>query len=138
MSKLQWQGENIKKWFGYCKVKECYEKPLMWYNYEVHLSGNIELIPAIKIEYQGELFCISNHFGIGYYKLSTGGWPNCKHFTLPVNTFEENHDLAFNIHQFDLNNFSQWESGREKWQKENFPVEYERIMTLRNQIKRQP
>jgi len=137
MNKLLWQGEEIKKWFGYCKVYTNKDKPLYWYNFECEISTihGMELIPAIKIEYDGVLFCIANHFGIGYHKLINGGWPNYRHFSLPVESFEESHKPAFNFHSFDLDAYSQHEAMREQWQKKNFPDEYEKFEKMRIQIK---
>lgn len=134
MNKLQWQGDPVKTKFGYCNVSENKEKNLWWYNFEcnedVILQG-VAAIPAIEVTYGNQKFCIANHFGIGYHKLIHGGWPNYSHFSLPDDGFVEDHHSEFNIHKFDLEGYEQHEAERRKWQKQQFPEEFEKMERLR-------
>jgi hypothetical protein len=138
-SVYQWQGEPVKVVFGYCEVFTNKEKLLYWYNYECDISKLFKgkaLIPAIKIisndnDYS---FVIANHYGIGISKLKKGGWPNHTHFSLDNNLFVEDTHRAFNIRKFDFEQYSEYETNRENWQKENFPEEYNKIRSLRNMI----
>ncbi|MFA5934962.1 MAG: hypothetical protein WC827_03705 [Candidatus Paceibacterota bacterium] len=125
----QWQGEKVKVKFGFCTPSENIEKPLWWYNYEVNCLR--EAIPAIMINND---FVISNHFGIGVYKLMQGGWPNCTHFSLPKDLFMEDRAQCFRIVDFNLDEYSEHEAKRLKWQKENFPIEFEKMEALRRII----
>lgn len=131
--KLFWQGEPIKTEFGYCNVSENTDKPLWWYNYECNLDpmiGKVAAIPAIKITYADYSFCISNHFGIGYHKLTHGGWPNYSHFSLPLDSFVQDHHPEFNIYNFDLEGYENHEAKRRNWQHREFPVEFEKSEQL--------
>lgn len=128
----QWQGEPVKVEFGYSTVKTVQEKPLWWYNYETSLTHeDIAVIPAVRVTAYGEPFILSNHNGIAVNKLSKGGWPNMPHFSLPSDSFKECSDEWCNLNEFDELEYSQHESERNKWQKKNFPEEYEKLQSLR-------
>lgn len=150
-SKYFWQGEPVLVDFGAVYIEENIEKPLFWYNYECNWDVNLNkpkygeqkgaMIPAIKIySFQGdELLIISNHFGVGANKLLKGGWPNHTHFSFSDNVkFESRENLpsytlqkAFKITEFDEEGYSKYEEGRKKWQKENFPEEFEKLERLK-------
>lgn len=140
--KYQWQGKPVRKVFGYCKVEEEEDKPLWWWNYECcwddyegkpkySAHKKFAIIPAIKVTYEDQVFCIANHFGIGASKLKKGGWPNHAHFSLPVDAFEDklsqSESIMYNIREFDELGYSRHEANRDKWQKSNFPEEYEKM-----------
>lgn len=132
-----WHGEPVKVQFGYCKIFENKEKPLWWYNYECQQNAphTFALIEAIKITTKsGEQFVNANHYGIGIYKLLKGGWPNCTHFSLPLESFEVSKMACYKIEKFDSIGFSKYEAERNKWQKENYPLEFEKMESLRRVI----
>ncbi len=129
MKKYQWQGKDVKVKFGFCTPKENYDKPLWWSNYETVCLK--EAIPALMIN---DDFVISNHFGIGVYKLLQGGWPNCSHFSLPKDEFMQDGSHCFRITEFDLDGYSERESKRNKWFKANYPEEHEKMEALRRMI----
>lgn len=129
-----WHGEPVEVKFGYCNISENTEKPMYWYNYECRTSSVIgsALIPAIYITSKdGQQWVIANHFGIGIYKLLQGGWPNCTHFSLDKNTFKEAKEKYFAIREFDHDAYSEHESARRKWQKREYPEEFEKMESLR-------
>lgn len=137
MKNYKWQGNPIKTEFGYCRVKENKEKVLWWYNYECNEfpSTGTSVVPAIKVTMKdGYEFCIGNHFGIGHHKLINGGWPGFYHFSLDVNDFEKSPEPAYNLKEFYLEWFESYEAGRRRWQKENFPEEFEKSERLRRMI----
>lgn len=148
--KYFWQGEPVKVEFGQCFVKRNDDKPLTWYNFECHINlsdgtlqptgtGTGAIIDAIKVTAKdGESFVIANHFGIGAYKLKKGGWPDCTHFSLPIDKFE-NVPWRDNIQQrnLDVEKYSEHEAARNKWLKKNYPKEYEKIEGLRKIIRKQ-
>lgn len=152
MAKYKWQGEPVKVEFGYCEVTENKEKPLFWYNFEcnwdTHTDNQIRsanpvksaIVPAIKVTYQDREFCIANHFAIGAHKLKNGGWPNYTHFSLPKETFSKavykTEGLVFCLRRFDLEGYEKHEAKRRKWQKANFPQEFEKIATLKQHLKK--
>lgn len=143
---LQWQGEPIETRFGYVMIKENKNKPLYWYNFECNtrvnhnkkyvpnygLSG-IALIEAIEIKQGDSKFVISNHFGIGVSKLLKGGWPNHTHFSLDGEFTQDNN---FAIYDFDEIGYSNHEAERNKWQKENYPVEFKKLEDFKNSFKK--
>jgi len=134
-NKYFWQGEPVKVEFGNCIVKKNKEKPLWWYNYECSLEPMYEkaCIPAIRITASwGEPFVISNHCGIGVYKLMKGGWPDSTHFSLD-GKFSTKPQLK--ITEFDLEAFQQHEAERRKWQIETYPEEMAKIKGLEDMIK---
>lgn len=135
--KYKWQGDPVKVRFGYCFVKTNKEKPICWYNYECSIKHEDNaLIPAIQITtYDNEVFVIANHFGIGINKILKGGWPNATHFSLPKLNFTESNMHAFVIKEFNEIEYSIHESERIKWQKENYPVEFEKLQSLKRMIK---
>jgi len=143
----EWQGQPIKTEFGYCIVTENKDKPMYWYNYECNWddyhnkerrsSGDKRaIIPAIKITYEDQVFCIANHFGIGVHKLINGGWPSHRHYSLPVDGFDsvipKGEKIIFCLKQFDLEGFEAHESERKKWQKRTHPIEFEKSEAMRN------
>lgn len=137
MKKYQWQGEPVKVQFGYCKVSENKERHLWWYNFECNISGcDFALIGAIKITAKdGKPFVIANHFGVGDYKLSQGGWPNCTHFSLPLDSFVPCKLACYKITEFDSIEYALHEANRNKWFKDNYPVEHEKMEALRKMCK---
>lgn len=145
MSKYKWQGEHCEVEFGYTMVKENKEKPLWWYNFECNVRQNlydeyipsygttgIGLIPSIRVKQGNSIFIISNHFGVGASKLLKGGWPNHQHFSV---NGEFTQDEEFAIYEFDELAYSKHESERHKWQKENYPVEFQKMEDLKNSFK---
>lgn len=150
-NKYQWQGEPVKVEFGYCRVTENQEKPLYWYNYECNWDDYSEIerrstgdkhthVPAIKVIYRDQIFCIANHYGIGVHKLINGGWPSHRHFSLPVegfnsNLFREEREI-YVILKFDLEGYQTHESNRIKWQMKNYPKECEDRQKLIDQFKK--
>ena len=125
----QWHGESVRVRFGNCIVKENKEKPLYWYNYECYPEGKA-CIPVIEVTTKGgQVFMISNHFGIGVYKLLKGGWPDTSHFSVE-GEFSTKPQLK--ITEFDPEGYAAYEAEREKWQAENYPEEYEKVSHLRN------
>lgn len=140
-NKYKWHGEPVIATFGSVLTKPNIEKPLWWYNYECAISKNsMALLPAIRVETKsGEVFVIANHFGIGVHKLLNGGWPNYQHFGLDTDKFTEADgqiDRYLFIKSFDEEEFSKHESERDKWQKENYPKEYEAAEALRAAFKK--
>lgn len=134
MKKYAWQGEPIKVDFGHCTVKLNKEKPLWWYNFDCSSSDTygISIIPAIKITTSfGNEFCIANHFGIGHHKLIHGGWPNYTHYSLDMFSFEVSKKPEWRIIKFDLEGYENWYTLRQKWEKENFPEEFNRMENFR-------
>ena len=138
MGKYKWQGEPIKTEFGYCTVEQNKGKPLWWYNYECSFfpGYGTAVIPAIKVTIKEYSFCLANHFGIGHHKLINGGWPGFAHFSFPDNCFKRSNEPAFNIQSFDINGYEEHEKLRRKWEKENFPVEFEKNERLRKIIQK--
>lgn len=133
----KWQGEPVNVRFGNVAVKMNYENPLCWYNFECakSVTRKSECIPALEITTNsGSKFCISNHHGIGVYKLLRGGWPDCVHFSLP-NNFATWPSLKET--KFDEVRYSKHESERRKWQKETFPEEFEKLQALKKSISKQ-
>lgn len=124
-----WHGEPVEVVFGCSYVSENVDKPMYWYNYECRNSSVIgnDLIPAIKITLKdGQSWVIANHFGIGIYKLLQGGWPNCVHFSLDLDTFKEDKAKHFKLTEFDHDRYSEHEAARRKWQKANTPKNLKR------------
>lgn len=135
--KYKWQGEPVKVRFGYCKVKENKEKPLYWYNYECSDSPKgFAFVAAIEVTYGNEVFRIANHYGIGAYKLKKGGWPNCRHFSISTEfEFVESHEKWCNLREFNEREFAAHEAARDRWQKKNYPKEYEAVESLKAYMK---
>ena len=150
MKKYYWQGEPVRIEFGAAYPEENKDKPLYWYNFECNYDTNLDkpifdtyknaIIPAIRIHYGKEKpFVISNHFGIGVNKLIKWGSPRHTHFSfydkIKFETIDElvSWELKqyFKITEFDEEGFSVHEAKRRKWQKENFPEEYEQSERLR-------
>ena len=151
--KYFWNGESVKTDFGVAYQPENTEKPLYWYNYEcnwdsvlnkpIYNTKKIAMIPAIKVTTKkGYVFFIANHFGIGANKLMKGGTMRQRHFSLDDNVkFEGVEDLGilrneYSIREFDEDGFVEYESKRERWQKENFPKEFERLQALKDSFKK--
>lgn len=144
----QWHGEKVKVKFGYCYVTERLDKPLWWYNFEcnwdieedkqIYDTVKTALLPAIKVIYEDQSFCIANHHGIGFHKLINGGWPNYRHFSLPVDTFNDalgrEEAILYGIRRFDEDAFCLHESKRKDWQRINHKEEFERYEALRMSI----
>lgn len=137
MSKYKWQGEPVKAEFGHSYVDFNEEKPLYWYNYECLGATRGACIPSIKITSKdGEVFYISNHYGIGAHKLSKGGWPNMPHFGIPNTAkFEEDKRPPFGLRTLDLEGFEAYEQERKTWQSLKYPEEYKRVQALRDSIR---
>lgn len=132
----QWQGEPVKVRFGLAEAKTNKDKPLYWYNYEISLEettmqGTV-LISAIEVETKsGYKFLISNHFGIGVRKLLRGGSPNTCHFSFDDGAkFAEHKEYEMYDGNFQLKDYEEHEAKRRKWQRENFPVEFEKSERL--------
>lgn len=137
-SKYQWQGEPVKVRFGYVTVVNREDKPLYWYNYECNTDGNYGEadIPAIEVTYHDQVFFIANHFGIGAHKLKHGGWPNYMHFSLFGHFKEETiPELLNGKRQLNEEKFAEHESNRRKWQKYNFPEEFEKNEHLKESMR---
>ncbi|GGH24809.1 hypothetical protein FAZ19_16160 [Sphingobacterium alkalisoli] len=130
----RWQGVPVKVRFGKVRVQQDKDKPLYWYNFEV-LEMRTSYVPALEVTYQEpgsdrkQVFCISNHFGVGVDKLEAGGWPNKQHFSLPSDFLEytaeewsEYEDVPIS---FDPVGFANHEFKRDEWQKKMFPKEHE-------------
>ena len=140
----KWQGQNVKVVFGYSTVTRNDEKPLYWYNYEVNLSEDDEVkIPAIKITTkEGDSFVLANHFGIGTFKLRSGGWPDKTHHSLPKDSFQLSNRAEYttNVRNFNQGAYSRFEELRRKWFEKNIPAgwedEFEKIEGLRSLIKK--
>jgi len=133
MSKYQWQGEPVKVEHGYCMVKTNKDKPLWWYNYECRKNGSAAIFALKVTTKDGYSFIISNEYGIGSHKLKNGGWPSYRHFSLD-GTFHTN--MKSKQTTLDLEGFQQHEAEREKWFKENYPIEYEEIDALKRIVTR--
>jgi len=144
----QWQGEPVETRFGYVLQQENKEKPMYWYNFEcfnkqkiddsfepdhfVRDNGNhFSLISAIEVTQHGQTFLLANHCGIGVHKLLNGGWPNYAHFSLS-GKFEEDPAPYFAIKKFNLEEYESHESERRKWQKKEYPEQFEKMERLRN------
>lgn len=123
--KYKWHGKPVGVTFGICTVQKHEEKPLMWWNYEVHLG--LLQIPVVRIQTDTAAFMISNHFGIGVYKLERGGWPDLQHFGIS-GMFKAR---TWGKTNFDQAGFQAREQARSAWQKENFPEEYAKVEALR-------
>lgn len=147
----QWHGKPVKVRFGYVEQRENTEKPLYWYNFECQNEKQLDgtfipdrmasgdgrkfaLIPAIEVTQDGQTWLIANHYGIGVNKLLKGGWPNSTHFSL-AGDFKEDAAPYFKITEFDLEGYEHHESYRRKWQKENYPAEFEQMERLRISFK---
>ena len=139
---LKWQGEKIKATPVIVAVRQNVEKPLCWYNYEVHkyitensYATDRALLEGILIEYKDQKFCISNHLGVGINKLRKGGWPNHAHYSLPIeNIVEDSYPISIST-SFNLDDFLDHEAQRTKWMKDNFPIEYEKHRALIKSLK---
>ena len=137
MRKYFWDGAPVKAEFSAAYVELNEEKPLYWFNYECNQGKTkIALIPAVKITTKsGEEFCIGNQFGIGASKLLKGGWPNHRHFSIPIDCFMPNMwDTVKSPNKFDELAFSEYESKRENFFRINYPKEYAEKMELRKMI----
>lgn len=136
--KYFWQGEPVRAEFSAAFVDINEEKPLYWYNYECLVDSKIKkaLIPAVKITLKsGEQFCIANHFGIGASKLKKGGWPDHRHFSIPVECFVSNMwDTISSPTEFDEESFSEYESKRNNFFKNKYPIEYQKMLELRKYV----
>ena len=119
----KWDGEPVQVEHVDIIVKEHKQKPLYWWNYEVSLTGasatNKAVISSLKITAKdGEVFYISNHFGIGLNKLRKGGmWTQASYH------FDEEYIVKIQgaIHRnikFRLDKYEEYEKGRLKWRKE--------------------
>ena len=135
--KYQWQGEPVRVEFGLCKVKANKNKPLWWYNYECELNAPAlqAILPAVRITMPSEeQFCIANHYGVGVHKLLLGGWPDCAHFSLPLEAFEPSRKKFYQWKDFDEFEYSKHEAKRRQWRKENYPEEFEKVEALRQEF----
>lgn len=132
----QWCGKPVKIRFGYCMVETDKEHPLMWYNYECSLppSSGLASVAAIEINYEGEKFCISNHEGIGYHKITNGGYMDIAHFNLPAENFSPSRLHCFYLTKFDLKGYENIERKREAWRKDNHPEEYKKLQAMKTNI----
>lgn len=98
----RWNDQPIDKVeFGYATVVENTQKPMYWYNYDIHASGQPSLkMAAIRITQNGESFVIANIYGSGFRKITNGGTADLQHFGLTGNnTFVE--DKSFAIKAYD-------------------------------------
>lgn len=131
-NQYQWQGEPVKVEFGTCVVEENKDKPMWWYNFECNLTHpkGIAVIEAVRVIHETGSFILANHCGIAVHKLLNGGWPNYAHFSLDGD-FKASKSPVYKITEFDLFGYELHEAGRRKWQRENFPAEFERSEALR-------
>ncbi len=139
-SKYAWHGIPVQTRFGLARVKTNKEKPLYWYNYEVAMSETefqgYALISAIEVTTENSTFLISNHFGIGVLKLIKGGWPSSAHFSFDDDAeFTEHKEFEKFDGTFDLDGYEKHEAARRRWQKENFPEDFDRSERLRKLFK---
>lgn len=144
--KYQWHGQPVKAIFGFVEVKEVKDKPLYWFNYEAlecvsefgqHCMAGRAFISAIQVTTENSTFYISNHFGIGSYKLQKGGWPNVGHFSFDHGfiKFYEDHKTHEDLYgDLDLEGFEKHEASRRKWQIETYPEEAAKSEKLRQFI----
>lgn len=117
MIKPKWHGKPVKVEFGFCHVRTNKDAPGYWFNYECQETGSAQ-IEAIKVSTDdGQEFCISNHHGVGVYKLQRGGWPDAAHYSLPVMFFVRNHTMEPT--PFDMFEWIDHEKRRDKWLMEN-------------------
>ena len=129
-----WQGEIVKIEHVTLKVYENIISPLWWSNYEIAINtapNNYALLPAIKV-IGHNTFYISNHFGIGIRKLRKGGWPNHQHFSFE--NPQEHKKCLESFESYCEKDFIEHEAKRISWQKENYPIEFERSERLRKLI----
>jgi len=150
MNKYQWQGEPVKVEFGEVLVTENKDKPLFWYNFEcyyrlnlndeyeyIYCSSNkrIGICDAVKVIHSTGEFIIANHFGIGVHKLLNGGWPNYQHFSLNGDFQATSWKEHLHLKKFDELGFSKHEAARRNWQKQTYPIEFEKMKNLRSVIR---
>lgn len=146
MAKYEWQGEPVKIKLGHCKINENKEKPIYWYNFECNMRLNLNeeyeywhcefdtkfgIVDAVQVIHSTGSFILANHFGIGIHKLINGGWPSHQHFSLDGKFEELNWKETIHLLKFDEVGFAKHEAARNKWQKENYPVEFEKLEKLR-------
>ncbi|TXK52364.1 hypothetical protein FVR03_01220 [Pontibacter qinzhouensis] len=138
-NKYQWQGEPVKTVFGHSFVDFNEEKPLYWYNFLCTDATRGACIPSIQVTTKsGEVFYISNHAGIGAHKLSKGGWPNMPHAGIPNTApFEPDHRPPYGLRKLDLEEYEQFESDKNHWQRTRYPEEYKKMEGLREAIRSQ-
>lgn len=145
---LKWQGEPIIARFGFSIVKENKDKPMWWYNFECNVHQNsydeyipsygmmgIAAIPAIEVTQHEQTFVIANHFGIGWHKLINGGSPTYSHFSITDGKFSQDNGKEWVFKEFDEEGFVKHESERSKWQKENFPEEWQNVQALKSAMR---
>lgn len=141
----QWQGTDVKVKFGTVKIERNISKPLYWSNYEVLGLGK-DRLPVLQITYKEynhkneQVFCISNHCGIGVRKLEDGGWPNRTHFSVPDIDFKEFTAEEWEKEKFkslndDIIAFREYEKKRDEWQAINYPKEYATMQIIKNACK---
>jgi hypothetical protein len=126
--KLQWQGQDVEVKYGYCDVVTNTEKPLYWYNYHCRNNGKARLNAIKVITKEGNEFVIYNRHGIGWFKLSKGGWPNEGHASLPTETFVE--DNLYKVTEYYQEAFRNEAAMREKWLEEKYPLDYKKMQSL--------
>jgi hypothetical protein len=126
-----WQGTKVHIDFGYCEVKHNDKNAIWWTNYECSLqSDGIAIIPAVRVNYNGNSFVLSNHFGIAIHKLQNGGWPNMQHFSLSDAAFTCTNNSFYNIKQFNEFQFKVREKQRREWQRKTHPKEFAQMEAL--------
>ena len=118
MSKLQWQGEDVTVRYGFCDVITS-EKPLYWYNYHCRENGSARLAAIEVTTKDGKPFVIYNGHGIGWFKLSKGGWPNEGHSSFDGQEFVESSDHI--ITEYDQLMFRMEHGRQEAWFNEKYP-----------------
>lgn len=140
MKNYRWNGEPVKKVrFGYVVQKANEEQPMYWYNWEVAKQKALEIepcmIPAIEVTGSwGDPFLIANIAGVGVNKLEAGGMWRHQHFTLDGKFYE---DEAFAVREFSNDDFNIYQTGLDKWQKENYPDAWQRVQDLKNSFAQQ-
>lgn len=118
---LQWHGEDVAVRYGFCDVETNTEKPLYWYNYHCRETGKARLHAVEITPKEGNPFVIYNGHGIGWFKLSKGGWPNEGHASLDIETFTE--DKEWTIDSYDQVNFRMEIAREREWFAAKYPDE---------------
>lgn len=137
---LEWQGQPVKVKYGFCEVYTNKDKLLLWSNYFTLTSTGImgkAQIKAIEVTTKdGEVFYLANMYGIGYFKLSHGGWPNYSHYSFNTE-FEFVEDDAYIDTSFNKDLYEKFVLNLEQWREENYSHtdEYKKYKELVNQLK---
>lgn len=138
---FQWNGEKLKDVkFGYVRQVRN-ERPMYWYNWEIKkqkdlgiVPGDFAIIPAVQITtLTGDVFCIANIAGQAIQKMEAGGMWHHSHMSVEKDFTE---DDEFAIYEYNHLNLHVYNTGLEKWQKENFPEDFAKLEALKGAINR--